>query len=364
MQLLALIWKELLVVFRDKRSRIAIILPPVTQLFLFGLAATFDVKNVSLGILNRDSGEKAFELVERFIGSPTFTKITFLKSVEEIQPFIDNQRGLLAISIDDQFSTNVNAKKPASVQVILDGRKYNSAQIVTGYVGTIVNQFNQDIYGTKKTNIEVIPRTWFNPNVLFVWYNIPCLIGTLSMLICLIVTGLSVAREKEIGTFDQLLISPLVPYQIAIGKIVPGVIVGFFEGIFMAIMGKFVFHVPFNGSVLELIATLLVFVSAISGFGLFISSICKTQQQAVMGILLFMVPSVTLSGFSTPIANMPQWLQMVTYIMPIRYALINFKGIILKGIPLSLVLHNLWPMILIAISSVFGATLFFKRKVQ
>lgn len=364
MQTLALIWKELLIVLKDKRSRIAILLPPFTQLLVFGLASTLDVKNVSLGIVNRDNGEKAFELIERFHGSPIFTKITHLDSVDSIQPFIDNQKGLLVVSIDEQFSRNLDQKKNSTVQLILDGRKYNSAQIVAGYVNSILTQFNQDMQKQKAEKFVLIPRVWFNPNLIYIWYNIPCLVTTLSMLTCLVVTTQSIARERELGTFDQLLMSPLVPYQIAIGKIIPGVIVGFVEGVLMAVMGCLLFNVPFNGSFFLFTINLLTFVIAISGFGLFVSSLCATQQQAIMGTMIFMIPSILLSGFATPIENMPKWLQSVTYIMPIRYALINFKGIFLKGIGAKLVFNNIWPMAVISVASVTGAAAFFRRRIQ
>jgi ABC-2 type transport system permease protein len=364
MQLLALIWKELLVILKDKRSRIAILLPPITQLFIFGLASTLDVKNVSVGILNRDNGEKGIELIERFIGSPIFKEIIYLKDVEEITPFIENQKGLLVVSINEQFSRDIDSNKQGTVQVITDGRKYNSAQIVSNYVSMILEQFNQDIFELKPAKYTIIQRTWFNPNFIYIWYNIPCLVATLSMLTCLVVTSQSIARERELGTFDQLLISPLLPYQIAIGKMIPGIIIGVLEGVVMMVMGILIFDVPFNGSVLHLILTLTTFVTAISGFGLFISSLCSTQQQAMMGVMVFMIPSVLLSGFATPIENMPKWLQTFTYLIPIRYALINFKGHFLKGIPLDLVLQNEWQVCLIALASMYGAAKFFREKIQ
>ncbi len=367
-RILSLIWKELLTVLRDRKVRLSILLPPIIQLFIFTYAATLDVKNVPIGILNRDNGEQAFLLVERFYGTKIFNNnIIFLKGIQEIGPFIDLQKGVMVVSIDEQFSRNLDAKKPATVQLILDGRKSNTAQIVAGYTSQIINRFNNDYTAAldlKIQNVELIPRTWFNPNTLYYWYNIPCLVGVLSMLICLVVTTQSVARERELGTFDQLLVSPLMPHEILIGKIIPGIIIGFIEGTFMLTMGTLVLGVPFTGSLLLYFMSLFIFVSSVSGIGLFISSLSTTQQQAMLGTFVFMVPSVLMSGFATPIENMPVWLQPFTYIIPLRYMLVISKGLFLKAMPAKIVLENAWPLIVISCVNFIGAAWFFRRRLE
>ncbi len=367
-KIISLIWKELLTVLRDRKVRLSILLPPIIQLFIFTYAATLDVKNVPIGILNRDNGEQAFLLVERFYGTKIFNNnIIFLKGVQEIGPFIDLQKGVMVVSIDEQFSRNLDAGKPATVQLILDGRKSNTAQIVAGYTGQIINRFNNDFTAAldlKIQNVELVPRTWFNPNTLYYWYNIPCLVGVLSMLICLVVTTQSVARERELGTFDQLLVSPLMPHEILIGKIIPGIIIGFIEGTFMLTMGTLVLGVPFTGSLLLYFMSLFIFVSSVSGIGLFISSLSTTQQQAMLGTFVFMVPSVLMSGFATPIENMPQWLQPFTYIIPLRYMLVISKGLFLKAMPAKIVLENVWPLIVISCVNFIGAAWFFRRRLE
>lgn len=355
-------------VLRDTKVRISILMPPIVQLVIFTYAATLDVKNVPIGILNRDAGEQGFQLVEQFFGTKIFNeKIFFLRSVEEIAPFIDHQKGVMVVSIDEQFSRNLDAGKPANVQLILDGRKSNTAQIVAGYTSQIINHFNNDFTAradVKIQNVELVPRTWFNPNILYYWYNIPCLVAVLSMLTCLVVTTQSVARERELGTFDQLLVSPLIPVQILIGKIIPGIIIGLLEGSFMILIGTLVLGVPFTGSLLLYFVSLLTFVTAISGVGLFISSLSATQQQAMLGTFIFMLPAVLLSGFATPIENMPTWLQPVTYLIPLRYMLIISKGLFLKAMPATIVLNNLWPMAVIGTFNIVGAGLFFRRRLQ
>ena len=249
-------------------------------------------------------------------------------------------------------------------KVLLDGRKTNTAQIVAGYTNQIINQFNNDYTAQAELvaqNIELVPRFWFNPNIEYFWYNIPCLVGVLSMLTCLVVTTQSVARERELGTFDQLLVSPLVPWEILIGKLVPGIIIGFLEGMLMFTIGILVLGVPFTGSLLLYLGSLIVFVTSISGIGLFISSLSATQQQAMLGTFIFMMPSVLLSGFATPIENMPTWLQPLTALVPLKYFLITAKGIFLKAMPFDMVIANIWPMALIAIFTLSGSAWFFRR---
>ncbi len=363
----SLIWKELLTVLRDKKVRFSILIPPIIQLCIFTFAATLDVKNVPIGILNKDHGEQGFELAQRFHGSRTFTHIVYLKGVEEIAPFIDNQKGVMVVSMDAQFSRNLDAKKTAKVQLILDGRKSNTAQIVTGYATSIINQFNADVAekaGAPPPKASLISRVWFNPNSLYFWYNIPSLVAVLSMLTCLVVTTQSIARERELGTFDQLVVSPLTPYEILIGKIVPGILIGMVEGLFLLCIGVFILQVPFTGSVSLFFLSLFVFVCSISGIGLFISTLCVTQQQAMLGTFIFMAPTTILSGFATPIENMPTWLQPVTYVMPLRYMLIIAKGSFLKAMPAGAVLSNVWQMVIIAMFTLLGAHLFFRRRLE
>lgn len=367
MRVLKLIWKELLIVLRDPRSRISIILPPIIQLVVFAYAATLDVRHATIGVFNRDNGEQSIELLQRFIGSPLFKKIIFLQANEEIGPFLDKQKGLLVLSMDEQFSRNLNAGNRGVVQLISDGRKSNTTQILSGYATQIIEEYNRDFAAKaniKQQNAALVPRNWFNPNIIYLWYNIPCLVGTLSMLTCLVVTAQSVAREREMGTFDQLLVSPLSPIAILIGKIVPGILIGAGEGTLMWAAGTLLLGVPFTGSILLFFISLLVFVTAISGVGLFISSLSATQQQAMLGTFVFMLPSVLLSGYATPIENMPTWLQPFTFLLPLRYMLILCKGLFLKDISTQIVFSQIWPMLIISCFTLSLAALFFRRRIQ
>lgn len=366
-RIISLVYKEILAIWRDKKSRIVLIIPPIMQLFIFTFAATLDVRNVPIAILNRDNGAQGFELVQRFHGSPVFTKIIYLKSVDEMTSFIDNMRGIMVVSLDEQFSRKLQSGQTADVQLIMDGRRSNTAQIVAGYASTIIQQFNNDFAAKNEIpqqNTALFPRYWFNPNLLYYWYNVPSLSGILTMLVALLMTALSVARERELGTFDQLLVSPVTPFEILIGKTIPAVIFSMLEGSLIIFVGTFIFQIPFTGSLALLYFAMFIFICSVTGVGLFISSLSKTQQQAVLGSFLFMSPAVLLSGFATPIENMPAWLQPITYLIPLRYYLIVAKGIFLKAMPFDIVFSNIWPMAIIAFFTLLASARFFKSRLE
>lgn len=362
----SLIIKELLAVWRDPKSRVLLVVPPFLMLILFSSAATLEVNNVSIAILNRDSGVQSRNLIRLIQGSNTFTHFSFLKSVSQIRDLINTEKALLVLHIAPDFSRRIENHNPAEVQIILDGRRLNSAQIVQGYLAQIVEQFNQSLImqDTKRSlpPSKIISRHWFNPNLNYIWFTVPSLVGTLTMTIALNVTSLSVARERELGTFDQLLISPLQPFEILVGKTVPAIIIGLLEGTIMILAGIFFYKVPFTGSLVLLYLSMLVFLMSITGIGLFISSLAQTQQQALLGSFMFSNPAILLSGYATPIENMPDWLQPVTLFNPLRYFMVILKGCFLKALPQSVVFDNVWPLILIALFTLTGAGWFFKRR--
>ncbi len=363
----ALIYKEFLAVWRDRKSRALLIVPPIMQLFLFAFAATLDVTNVKIAVYNRDSGKQSWELIQLFRGAPTFTEVIALHSDQEIAQVIDTQKVLLVIQIDEQFSRNLLLRKPAVVQIILDARRSNAAQIVQGYISQIIQNYNREFaarYHLPQQPTQLIPRNWYNPNLIYRWYTVPCLCAILVMTISLIITCLSVARERELGTFDQLLVSPLKTWEILVGKSVPAIVIGLGEGTAMLLATIFIFGVPFTGSLIPLYISMLIFICSIIGVGLFISSLCTTQQQAILGGFVFLSPSVLLSGFATPIENMPSWFQIITLANPLRYFLAIVKGQFLKEVPDSYVFANTWPMILIAICTLSAATWLFRKKLE
>lgn len=363
----ALICKELLMVFKDPKALGALVAPPVIQLLIFAWAMTLDVTHAEIGVWNRDLGARGFQLVQQLKDSTVFHGFTRLDSPEQVQSYLDNEQGLMVISIAEDFSRKLDAKKPSNVQLLLDGRHSNTTQILVGYFQTILDSFNSFLnkqLGYSSQPTILVPIHWFNPNLLYIWYTLPSLVATLTMLVGLSITSLSIARERELGTFDQLLVMPLKPIEILLGKSLPAIFIALLEGSMMACIAIFIFRIPFKGSFLLLLGSLLAFVSSIIGVGLFLSSIVKTQQQAVLSSSLFMTPSILLSGFATPIENMPEAFQYVTYLNPLRYMLVISKGIFLKNLPPALVWQDVWPMLLIACATLTLAGWSFRRRLE
>jgi len=363
----ALVVKELLAVLRDKKSRIMLVMPPLLQLTIFAFAATLEVKNVDLAVLDNDGGKAAAELTQRFTGAPYFKNVFSLQGMGEVAPALQNERAMAVLVIDQHFSRDVAAGRPARVQLLLDGRRSNTSQIVQGYAARIVEQYSRDLsdrYGLAGPPATLVARNWFNPNLEYLWFTVPNLIGMLSMVVGLIVTSLSVARERELGTFDQLLVTPLSPLEILAGKTIPAMILGLAEGFLIVTVAITLFGIPFHGSLAVLAVSLFLFMLSVVGFGLFISSLCNTQQQAILGTFTFMIPASLLSGFATPVETMPQLLQVISLANPMRHFLVAVRGILLKAMPLSTVLETVWPLAVIAVATLALAGWFFRKGLE
>jgi ABC-2 type transport system permease protein len=364
----ALVIKELLAMLRDKRGRITLIVPPLIQLFILAQAITLEVKHISIVCYNQDSGWYSHELIERIKGSPYFKQVYSVDSHKALQKLIDDQKALVGIEIQPRFSAELLSGKSPSIQLIMDGRRSNAAQIVQGYILSSIRNFNTDIQIQQGIHTAVpvmsVFRSWFNPNLDYLLYTVPCLVGILSMMLGLLVTALSVAREREMGNFDQLLVSPLQTWEILVGKMLPAMIIGVTESTVIMIIAMIIYQIPFHGSLLLFYFSMVVFITSIIGVGLFISSVSQTQQQAVLGSFVFMVPTMLLSGFATPIENMPIWLQPVSWFIPITHFFIIIKGVFLKDMNAMEVLWNAWPMALIAIFTLTLAGWMFKRRLE
>ncbi len=362
----SLIIKELWAVWRDRKSRVMLIVPPLIQLVLFSFAATLEVKNVAIAVLNRDAGGHSIELMQRLAGARDLVKrVVVMHGDDEAGDALAAQKVLMVVRFGADFSRNLDSRRPASMDLLLDGRRSNAAQILEGYVEAVVEQYQSELPGAGRgQRPTVVTRAFFNPNLESAWNTVPCLTAILTMLVGLVVTGLSVARERELGTFEQLLVSPARPGEIIIGKTVPGLLIGMVEGSLIIGFAHFVFAVPLSGSVTLLYLSMAVYLAAVIGVGLFISSLVSTQQQAMLGAFTFVSPAILLSGFATPIANMPDWLQMVTLINPARYFIVIIRGVFLKDMPAGLVLDNLWPMALIALCTLAAASWLFRRRLQ
>ncbi|MFI4983043.1 MAG: ABC transporter permease, partial [Nevskiales bacterium] len=347
-RLLTLILKELQLALRDPQSRRLLILPVILQLALFPFAATLEVKNSVLAIFNQDQGAESRELVQRFAVAKAFPKILFVTSQREFTRVIDEQRALLGIEFPADFSRTLAAGRSASALAVIDGRRSNSAQIAYAYAQSVVQDYAAERAAAagQQSASRIVVRHWFNPNLDYQWFMLPVLVAIITTLGSLIVTALSIAREREQGTFDQLLVSPLTPGLIMIGKTVPAILIAFGQATLIALAAVFVYRVPFHGSVLLLYGSMLFYALSLAGFGLFISSLCETQQQAFLGVFSFMVPAVMLSGFVAPVENMPAFFRGLAWIDPLSHFIVIVKGLFLKGYDLALIWPNLWPLLL------------------
>ncbi len=364
-RVLALVRKEFLALLKDPKSRFVIIGPPIIQLVVFGYAATFDVTDVPLGIYNESPGEASRDLIARFEGSRNFRRVATITHDREIAPLIDSREALVVLHIGPTFSRDLYRDGQADVQVLLDGRDSNTALITLGYARRIVENFNAQWAAERglsgaPARLEV--RSWFNPNQQSRWFIVPGIVGVLTLVVTMLVTALSVAREREQGTFDQLLVTPYRPWEILAGKAAPGFIIGVAEATLIITVAVFWFRIPFVGSLLTLYIGVMLFVLAAIGVGLMISSLAVTQQQALLGAFLFLVPAIILSGFSTPIANMPPAVQAMTYADPLRYFLVVLRSSFLEGASFELQFDQFWPMALIAAITLTSSTWLFRRR--
>ena len=348
----ALAIKEFLALLRDKRSRFVIIGPPVIQLLVFSFAATYDLNNIPIAVYNQDSGPVSRELISHLEGSPNFHVLYHISRDADIAPLINNRDVLLVLNIGPRFSANMLRGTTAPAQLILDGRNSNTAMTAMNYLRTILLDFNRDWMkrrGQSGPDTELEIRNRYNENLQSRWFIVPGIIGLLILVVTLLVTALSVAREREAGTFDQLLVTPIRPVEILVGKAIPGLVVGLLEATVIIALTVLLFDIPLRGDIGALYLGIVLFLLSATGVGLMISAISVTQQQAILGAFLFLVPAVILSGFSTPIANMPEVVQWLTYLDPLRYFLVIVRGVFLEGDSYQLLIHQYWPMLIIGV---------------
>jgi ABC-2 type transport system permease protein len=361
----ALVVKELLAVLKDVKSRIVLIVPPLLQLVVFGYAATYDLNHVPFAVYNEDPSQPSRELVARFEGAPAFQEIARIHNNAEVAPLIDERKALMVLHIDRRFSRDLLRGMPGPIEIILDGRNSNTALLAAGYANTILSDFNTwwaARHGGVKPPARLDIRARFNENLESRWFIVPAIVALLTQVVALLVTALSVAREREAGTFDQLLVTPMRPIDILIGKSIPGLLIGIVEATFIITVGVLWFEVPLRGGFVALYLGLFLFLLSVIGVGLMVSSLSVTQQQALLGTFLFMVPSVILSGFATPISNMPLPVQYLTYINPLRYFLIVVRGVFLEGSSTYSLTPQYWPMLVIGVATLAIAGWLFRRR--
>jgi ABC-2 type transport system permease protein len=352
--MLARIWqmvvKEFIQVMRDPRLRFSLLVPPIIQMIVFGYAATFDVHNVATAVLDLDHSQESRELVARFANSGYFQLTHTLTDRAQIAGLIDRGRVTLAIQILPGFAEDMHKRKDAAVQVILDGTNSNTALIALGYVNQISQGYQQDYrrdylnriapLGTAQIpEVRLEERPWFNKSLEDRLYFVPGTIGTVLMIMVMTMTAFAIVREREIGTLEQIMVTPISPAEFILGKTIPYLLVALAELLIISLVGVFWFGIPMHGSILILLAGSLLFIASVLGVGLFISTISNTQQQAMVASFFFIMPANTLSGFGFPISSMPVALQWMTYLIPLRYYLVVLRATFLKGVGFDV----LWP---------------------
>jgi ABC-2 type transport system permease protein len=342
--------KEFIQVFRDKRTRFLLFGPPIIQMVIFGYAATFEIHHVPTVVLDLDHSQESRELFSRFSSSPYFDVQRQLTDYRQMGELIDQGKATVGLEINAGFAQNLRKGQIAPLQVIVDATNSNTALIASGYITQIALGFAQDyqkdrIYRIAPQMVEKIPsvqlesRPWYNPDLRSRWFFVPGIIGSLTLVLVVTLTAFAVVREREIGTLEQIMVTPIRPAEFILGKTLPFFLIGLFDASLIATVGTLWFQVPFRGHILVLATGVILFLLCMLGVGLLISTVSSTQQQAMVTAFFFIMPAITFSGFGFPISTMPPWLQYFTYLSPLRYFLDVLRGTYLKGVGMEI----LWP---------------------
>ena len=367
--------KEFLQFKRDPKMFALILIAPVVQLTFLGFAANLDVKLVRTIVFDQDKSVASRDFIERFTSSGYFQIEKYVGGYDEITDEIDQGNAILALVIPNDFEKNIYSRRTASVQALFNGSDGNTAGIVAGYSQNIVSGYSQNIIlnflkrsGQKLSSMPVISpeiRVWYNPELKTRNFMVPGIVGLLLSLITLILTSLAVVKEKEIGTMEQLIVTPLKPYQIIIGKLVPFVVLSFAAVIIILASMWFIFGIPVRGELWFLFFSSFLYILSTLGLGLFVSTISKTQQQAMMiSIFAVMMPMIFLSGFAFPIENMPRSIQFISYVVPLRYFNDIIRGVILKGLGFPDLWFDAVLLLLMGVAILFLSSLRFKSRLE
>jgi ABC-2 type transport system permease protein len=337
--------KEFIQILRDNRMKAIVFVVPVLQTLVFGFAVTTDVNNIPTAVVDLDNSFESREMVGRFASSGYFSIVASPTTPGAVQNLLDRALVSVALQINRGFSADLKRRVPVSIQVIADGTDSNTATVAVDYAIRIIKKFSQDITPPdvrSLSRIDVRQRAWYNPELKSKNYNVPGVIAMVIMLTSLLLTSMAVVREREMGTMEQLMVSPLKPVELILGKTIPFALIAFFDMIFITILGVAIFNIPINGPLWLLPLSTAIYLLSVLGIGLFVSTVSKTQQQALMATFLFYMPAILLSGFIFPIENMPVIFQYLTYANPLRYFLVIIRGIFLKGNGFGI----LWPHML------------------
>ena len=359
--------KEFIQALREPRMRWLLFGPPIIQLLVFGFAVNLDVDHARIAWMDMDRTPESRSLRDRFTGSGRFDIVAWPVNEEEVQRALDRSEAQGVVRILPGFARDIARGRTAEVQVLIDGTNSNTASLVSSYAGEIIAAYSADVMAGEQNvkvltrspgsavnatapEVEARSRVWFNPDLYSRNYFVPGVIANIIMLVTLMLTALAIVREKEIGTMEQLMVTPVRPLELMLGKTLPFALVGLLDVVLVTGVALAVFHIPLHGSFLLLLFCAVLFLMTTLGAGLFISTISETQQQAMMAQFFFSTPAFMLSGFAFPIRNMPVAVQYLTYLNPVRYFIEIVRGIFLKGSGVAV----LWPQM--AAMAVYGAT--------
>jgi ABC-2 type transport system permease protein len=343
-----LLTKEFIQTLRDPHTRWILIGPPIIQMLVFGYAATLEVKHVSLAVLDLDNTQESRELISEFAGSRYFDIRRHATRREELREGIDRGDFVVAVEIDAGFAQRLRSGQGASAQIVVDSSNSNTALIGLGYLSQAGARFSSRYQADRVRRLSpglAVPqvileaRPWFNEGLVSQWYFVPGVIGNLMLLMVMTLTAFAVVREREIGTLEQIMVSPIRRWEFILGKTVPFFLIGLFDATLISLIGTLWFGVPFRGNVGVLATGMIVFLLAALGLGLLLSTISRTQQQAMISAFFFIMPMTTLSGFGTPITSMPPFFQKLSYFNPLRHVLVILRSVYLKGVGFEV----LWP---------------------
>lgn len=341
--------KELIELRADPRLFGIVIMAPLIQLGILGYAATTDVNDVPVVVVDADRSAESRELISRFEGSANFVIVGIEGSTDRIDPWLERGRAWMALTIPSDYGRKVRAGQPVTLQVVADGTDSNSTNVALGYARSLVGGYAQDLIAARQPGRRIAPlvsaevRVWFNPELESRDFMIPGIVALLLLVVTTNLSAMAIVRERELGTLEQLNVTPIARWELILGKLLPYGFIGLLDVVLVLIVAIYWFEVPMRGSLPLLFATSAVYLLSTLGLGLFISSISHTQQQAMMTTtFFFLMPMIYLSGFIFPIENMPEWIQPFTYLIPLRYFLVILRGLFLKGVGL----ETFWPELL------------------
>ncbi len=366
----AILVKEFKQVFRDPRMKTIIFISPLLQIILFGYAANKDINYVPTAIFDRDNTLESREFIRRFTYSKYFVPEHYIHSEREQNHLLDKGLASVVIHIDRGFGRELKAGKPANVQFAFDGTDSNTAMVVMGYANSIVDAYQQQLLterlaATGKVSavpsVDLRDRAWFNGNLISRNYYLPGVISTIVTMMSLLLSSMAIVKEKEIGTMEQLVVSPLRPIELIIGKLLPFGVIALIQVVLITMLGVLWFHIPLRGNLILLLLSTCIYLFTTLGIGLFISTISSTQQEAMMAVFLFYMPTILLSGFAYPIANMPSLIQKFTVFNPLRYFMVVIRSIFLKGVGIEILWVQLLPLLIMGFIVIILSALRFRK---